>query len=153
MIVVQVLSSNENLERIVGEINTALWDEQNEMSEYEVESLQAYLKREDTLFLTCHSVESDRSILLGIASARVEMKPYGKELWLYVDEVDVCSDQRQRGAGKSMMLRLIEIAKERGCEEMWLGAERENRPANALYQSLSPDEVADVIGYTYETGG
>ena len=46
---------------------------------------------------------------------------------------------------------LIEFAEQSGCEEVWLGTEVENAPANALYQSLDPDDVANVIGYTYET--
>jgi aminoglycoside 6'-N-acetyltransferase I len=79
------------------------------------------------------------------------MKPYGKELWLYVDEVDVCANQRKKGAGKLIMQTLIEMAKSVGCEEVWLGTEVENAPANALYRSLDPDEVSTVIGYTYET--
>lgn len=49
------------------------------------------------------------------------------------------------------MQTLIEIAEREGCEEVWLGAEVKNAPANALYRSLDPDEVTQVIGYTYET--
>ena len=62
----------------------------------------------------------------------------------------MCADQRRKGAGRAMMNRLFEIARERGCEEVWLGTEVDNIPARALYQSLAPDEVAEVIGYSYE---
>ena len=86
-----------------------------------------------------------------MASSRIEIKPYDQELWLYVDEVDVCSDQRQKGAGKAIMSKLIEIAKDKGCEEVWLGTEVDNLPANALYRLLDPDDVANVVGYTFET--
>jgi ribosomal protein S18 acetylase RimI-like enzyme len=48
------------------------------------------------------------------------------------------------------MQKLIEIAHERGCEEVWLGAEVENMAANALYLSLKPDTVSRVVGYTFE---
>jgi ribosomal protein S18 acetylase RimI-like enzyme len=68
-----------------------------------------------------------------------------------VDEVDVCSNQRRKGAGKAIMQKLIEIAYEKGCEEVWLGAEAQNMVANALYLSLKPDEVSQVIGYTFDT--
>ena len=103
----------------------------------------------DTRFVACHDVGADGRTLLGIASARVEPKPYGGERWLYVDEVDVCADQRRRGAGRAMMRTLIDLARDAGCEEVWLGAERDNHAANALYRALDPDEVAEVIGYTY----
>lgn len=151
MISVRVVARSDDLEGIVTEINEAVWDDTNEISRYDPESLAAYLKRQDTLFLTCHDGSVDPPKLLGMASARVEMKPYGKELWLYVDEVDVRSDERRKGAGTAMMRRLLEIARERGCEEVWLGADADNGSANALYQSLEPAHVAAVLGYTYET--
>jgi len=150
MIDVNIFTPSHDLRKIVHEINHALWDSANEMSVYDVESLSTYLEREDTLFITCHDISSDPPRLLGIASSRIEIKPYGKELWLYVDEVDVCSDQRRKGAGKAMMQKLIEIANEKGCEEVWLGAEVENMAANALYRSLKPATVSRVVGYTFE---
>ncbi len=150
MIEVKVISLEDNLPQLVDEINRAAWDEDNDMSEYDVESLSAYLGRQDTLFIVCHDVSPDQITLLGTASARIEMKPYDKEFWLYVDEVDVCADQRRKGAGKAIMHKLLEIAHERGCEDLWLGTDPENIAANALYQSLEPDDVAQVVGYTYE---
>jgi len=150
MIDVNIITPSDDLSKIVHEINHASWDRANEMSVYDVESLFTYLERQDTLFVTCHDISSDPPTLLGIASSRIEIKPYGKELWLYVDEVDVCSDQRRKGAGKAIMQKLIEIANEKGCEEVWLGAEVENIAANALYLSLDPDEVSQVVGYTFE---
>lgn len=53
--------------------------------------------------------------------------------------------------GKSIMRKFMEIAKDERCEEVWLGAEAENLPANALYRSLGPDDNSEVIGYTYQT--
>ena len=150
MIDVNIITPSDDLSKIVHEINHASWDRANEMSVYDVESLFTYLERQDTLFVICHDISSDPPTLLGIASSRIEIKPYGRELWLYVDEVDVCSDQRRKGAGKAIMQKLIEIANEKGCEEVWLGAEVENIAANALYLSLDPDEVSQVVGYTFE---
>ena len=150
MIDVNLITPSDDLSRVVHEINHASWDSANEMSVYDVESMFSYLERQDTLFVTCHDISSDPPTLLGIASSRIEIKPYGKELWLYVDEVDVCSDQRRKGAGKAMMQKLIEIANEKGCKEVWLGAEVENMAANALYLSLKPATVSRVVGYTFE---
>jgi len=145
------ISQYDDLRSLVEEINRASWDEANEMPEFDVESLKAYLERQDTVFIACHADSERVPVLLGIASSRLEMKPYGKELWLYVDEVDVCADQRKKGVGKHIMQTLIEIAENEGCEEVWLGAEVKNTAANALYRSLDPDDVSNVTGYTYET--
>lgn len=104
------------------------------------------------MFATCHDVTEAGRTLLGVASARIGIKPYDHERWLYIDEVDVCADQRQRGAGKAIMRKFIELAKLAGCGEVWLGTEEDNDAANALYRSLNPDDVEKFIGYTYETG-
>ncbi len=147
----KVITLNDNLEQLVQEINAGSWDDANEMSEYTHEALAAYLERQDTIFIACHDTVNGNPKLVGVASSRIEIKPYDRELWLYVDEVDVCTDHRQKGAGKLIMQRLLEIAKQSGCAELWLGTEIDNHPANALYKSLQPDDVAAVVGYTYET--
>lgn len=150
MMTVSIITADSDLQGLVDEINQASWDDANEMSKYDVEALSAYLKRQDTLFVACHDIVEAGRTLLGFASSRLEIKPYNKELWLYVDEVDVCANQRQKGAGKAIMRKLIEFADEADCEEVWLGTEVDNQAANALYRSLKPDDIGQVIGYTYE---
>ena len=151
MIQVTVISPADDLERLVAEINQARWDEANEMSQYDAASLTIYLARQDTLFVACHDVTQEGQEFMGMASGRFEIKPYAQERWLYVDEIDVCADQRQKGAGKAIMQKLIELAEQTGCEELWLGTEVDNAAANALYRSLQPDDVSQVVGYTFET--
>jgi len=151
MLVVTEIAANDDLQRLVAEINQAVWDDANDMSEFSLEALRTYLERPDTLFVACHDVVEGNRTLLGIASSRLEMKPYDEALWLYVDEVDVCADQRRRGAGKAIMQKLIACARNAGCEEVWLGTEPDNQAANALYQSLEPDEIESFVGYTYVT--
>ena len=150
MLKLTTITPPDDLQRLVTEINEAAWDDGNEMAEYDVESLTAYLERQDTVFVVCHAVTDEGRVLMGFASARVELKPYGGERWLYVDEVDVCADQRQRGVGSALMRRLFKIAEASGCQEVWLATEVDNDAANALYRSLEPDDVAEVVGYTYE---
>jgi ribosomal protein S18 acetylase RimI-like enzyme len=151
LITVRVITIDDALQKLVEDINQASWDDANEMSQFDVEGLSAYLKSQDTVFVACYDIIDSHRTLLGIASARLEIKPYDKMRWLYVDEVDVCADQRKKGAGKAIMRKLVEIASDTGCEEVWLGAEVENQAANALYRSLDPDDVAQVVGYTYKT--
>ena len=97
--------------------------------------------------MTCYSAASE---LLGIASGRVEIKPYDATQWLYVDEVDVCVNQRRKGAGREIMQALCNYAVNNDCELVWLGTEVDNVAANALYNSMQPDEVDDFTGYCYE---
>ena len=150
---VKAITLEDDLEQLVTEVNEASWDEDNAISPYDVVALTAYLERQDTVFIACHDHSGGSPSLLGMASARIEIKPYGNQRWLYVDEVDVCANQRQRGAGKRMMEELLEIADREGCKELWLATETDNLAANRLYQSLDPDEATEIIGYAYKQNG
>jgi len=145
-----IVNLDDDLDRLVTEINQAHWDDANDMCSYDVPSLVSYLQQQDSLFVCCYDETPTGRVLLGIASCRFQLKPYDHEKWLYIDEVDVCADQRKRGAGAAIMKKLIELAEEANCIEVWLGTEVENVAANALYTSLKPDEVAQFVGYTYE---
>jgi len=146
----RIITADDDLDTIVSKINSAAWDDLNEMSSFDAKALASYLNKADTLFVICYEHGSGDETLMGFASSRFEHKPYSAETWLYVDELDVTADHRQRGAGRAIMEKLIEIATEAGCEELWLGADRDNVAANALYQSVDPDDVSDVVGFTYE---
>lgn len=151
MIVVSIVNLVDDLQQLVEEINRASWDDANDIAAHDVAALSAYLERQDTLFAVCHDVADSGRTLLAIASARMQFKPYGHEHWIYIDEVDVCADQRRKGAGKAIMRRLLDMAEEAGCTEVWLGTEEDNDAANALYRSLNPSDVEKFIGYTYAT--
>ena len=70
---------------------------------------------------------------------------------MYVDEIDAQPDFRRRAVGKALMNELFRYAKEWGLKEVWLGTEPDNEAANVLYQSLSPTEHKEFIGYMFET--
>lgn len=150
MIKVREVSARDNLQQIVDQINQSTWDKSNDIVDYEVQPLSAYLSRQDTMLILCHDHSETQSTFLGMASCRVQIRPYQNTRWLYVDEVDVCADQRQRGAGKAMMEYLISYARQNHCEELWLGTEIDNISANALYRSLKPDDIEEFVGYTFE---
>ena len=149
MIVAQRIGREADLDGLVAEIGRASWDEANDMGSFDVGALAAYLERPDTVFIACHQVDEISRTLLGVASGRLEMKPYERERWLYVDEVDVAVDQRRKGAGRAIMAKLFEIAREEGCVELWLGTEVDNDAANALYGSLDPTERETFVGYAW----
>lgn len=75
---VEEITLEDDLDSLVAEINNSYWDEPNEISEYDVGSLKAYLKRKDTIFLACHEGADEGAVLLGIASLRIEMSPMAK---------------------------------------------------------------------------
>lgn len=149
-LIARFLAESDDLEAIVADINAAQWDDSNEMVDYEVESLSYYLNQVDTLFVVCYIDEGAGPVLAGIASARLQHKPYEKMRWLYIDEVDTAADLRKRGVGTAIMKLLLEYAENNDLDEVWLGTEVENTPARKLYESLNPTFIDDVIGFTFE---
>jgi ribosomal protein S18 acetylase RimI-like enzyme len=140
------LTPSSDLARWAAAIAQAVWDDDNAIDDpYTADSLARYLGDPDTLFLVAH----ENGAVLGMASGCVLRKPYGDLLWLYVDEVDVAVPHRRRGIGKALMTALLSVARARGCDELWLGAERDNGPAVALYRSLQGEE-AEVLGYSFD---
>ncbi|MBT5638606.1 MAG: GNAT family N-acetyltransferase, partial [Candidatus Peribacter sp.] len=114
----KVIGLDDDLETLAQKINSSAWDEDNKVEQYTSESLQAYLGKDDTLFVVCYLVDGDRRILGGMASARIEQKPYDFSKWLYIDEVDTCSNHRQKGIGTVVMKCLLDLAEENDCEEV-----------------------------------
>lgn len=128
------------------QIHAAEWDDANEIDEpYTAASLRRYLQQATSVFVVAH----EDGTLLGIASASLLLKPWGDCRWLYVDEVDVVVPRRREGVGTAIMQALLAIARDAGCDELWLGTEADNAPAAALYRRIGGEE-AEVLGYTFE---
>ncbi len=53
MIAVRVITLDDDLQKLVEDINQASWDDANEMSQFDVEGLSAYLESQDTVFVAC----------------------------------------------------------------------------------------------------
>lgn len=146
MFSIKKISPNDDLNKIVLEIKKATWVAASEISpeDYSVEVLKAYLLKSENVFVVAYIEEE----FAGMASAKILDKPTG-DIWLYIDEVDVCQNHQKKGVGKAIMNYLLSFANTANCNEVWLGTEVDNEPANALYQSLTPVEIQTFIGYTY----
>lgn len=147
MIRIQKITPKENLNKITQAIKTAKWSKASEIdpNDYCEEDLKDFLSKESAIFCVAYLNDA----FAGMASAHLLQKASG-DLWLYIDEIDVCSDKQKKGVGTALMKFLFNKAKENECDETWLGTEIDNLPANALYKSLKPSEVENFVGYTYE---
>jgi ribosomal protein S18 acetylase RimI-like enzyme len=47
------------------------------------------------------------------------------------------------------MSTFFNLAKDKDCDEVWLGAESTNLAAQKLYQSLSPQHAEPFVGYIF----
>ena len=89
-------------------------------------------------------VALDRGEVVGFAFGTTMLKP-DKPTGFYVDEVGVHEDYRRRGIGRRLLTRMIERARDRGCETLWLATEGDNDAALALYRSMGAGEQGDVV--------
>ena len=146
----KIANLEDDLRALAEQINQSSWCTENDVDNYSKESLETYLKKEDTIFIACYLEEAGEQVLAGISSGRIEQKPYNCEKWLYIDEVDACSNHRRKGAGTAMINAMLKLAKDNDCEEVWLAAESDNHEARKFYESLDPHEIDEVVSYTFE---
>ena len=89
-------------------------------------------------------VALDRGEVVGFASGTMMLRP-DKPTTFYVDEVGVHEDYRRQGIGRRLVTRMIERARDRGCESLWLATEGDNDAALALYRSMGAGEEGGVV--------
>ena len=147
MIKINRVSKRDDLVMIVEEISATKWanDSQIDSDDYTVETLSKFINNSDSIFLVAYLEER----FAGMASAMVLDKPNG-DIWLYIDEIDVCENMHRKGVATEMMKQLFLLANDYECDEVWLGSEIENFAANELYKSLNPIEIQEFLGYTYK---
>ena len=87
-------------------------------------------------------------LAVGMATGTVLLHP-DKQPAMFVNEVGVREEWQKQGIGRAVTERLIEAARARGCEGIWLGTEPDNEPALALYRSMGGDEVM-FVGFGWD---
>ena len=76
----------------------------------------------------------------------------GTEMFLY--ELSVQPEHRNRGIGTSLVTALAELARSRGCYGMWVATEPDNVAALATYRAAgsTPPEPCTILGWTFDNG-
>lgn len=77
----------------------------------------------------------DGGRVIGMASAIEYLHP-DKPLQFFINEVGVAKPYRCQGIARQLVRRLIDSARERGCESAWLGTEPDNTAAVACYAGI-----------------
>ena len=87
--------------------------------------------------------------VVGFATGTVLMHP-DKAPQFFVNEVGVHEDVRRQGIGRRLMERLMDLARDRGCEGIWLATEKANAAARGLYRSLDARETGEIVVYDWD---
>ena len=80
-------------------------------------------------------VAFDEERPVGFVLAHELPRRHGDRSKLFVYEVDVAESHSRRGIGKALLVRLAELARERGIRVGFVLTDEDNVPANALYRS------------------
>ena len=84
-------------------------------------------------------VALDASTVVGIVSGVHYVHPdKSPELW--INEVGVAATHRRRGIARRLIDAMLGVARDHGCREAWVLADRSNRAAMALYASVEGAE-------------
>ena len=94
-------------------------------------------------------VALDQGEVIGFASGTVLMHP-DKPMQFFVQEVSVHQDYRLRGIATRLCERIFDLARDRGCEGIWLGTEAKNEPARALCRKLGACETKGLVIYDWD---
>lgn len=89
--------------------------------------------------------------IVGMASGNVLLHP-DKQPAFFVNEVSVSEDFRQRGVATALCEVLMKVARDRGCQGIWLATESDNIEARGLYRRLNARETNGVVVYDWDGG-
>jgi ribosomal protein S18 acetylase RimI-like enzyme len=109
------------------------------------ERLKAYLAQPGHLMVLAF----DGELVVGQCVGVIHYHP-DKVTELYVDELGTATSHLRQGIATAMMNELFAWARERGCEEAWLGTELDNDAANSFYgtyQTSVSQAREDTIKY------
>jgi ribosomal protein S18 acetylase RimI-like enzyme len=91
----------------------------------------------------------DAGEAVGMATGQVLLHP-DKPPAFFVAEVGVRESHQQRGIAKRMCAAFIALARDRGCEGIWLATESDNVAARALYRALAARETEGIVVYDWD---
>jgi ribosomal protein S18 acetylase RimI-like enzyme len=91
---------------------------------------------------------AEDSIPIGFVSGIETTHPdKGTEMFLY--ELSVHPDHRERGVGRALVEALAELARQNGCYGMWVGTEADNAAALATYRAAGAAGPEECVVFTW----
>ena len=79
------------------------------------------------------AVGIEAGVVVGMVSAVHYLHPDQQEAELWINQVGVGADHRQRGIGTALIQRLLDLGRELGCTKSWVLTDDDNQAAKLLY--------------------
>jgi ribosomal protein S18 acetylase RimI-like enzyme len=87
--------------------------------------------------------------VVGMASGTVLLHP-DKQPSFFINEVGVNEDFQRRGIATSLCELLMKVARDRGCQGIWVATETDNTEARGLYRRLNARETDGIVVYDWD---
>jgi ribosomal protein S18 acetylase RimI-like enzyme len=87
--------------------------------------------------------------IVGMASGTVLLHP-DKQPAFFINEIGVSEDFQLRGIATSLCELLMKVARDRGCQGIWLATETDNIAARGLYRRLNARETSGIVVYDWD---
>ena len=94
-------------------------------------------------------VAIDEGVVIGFASGAELLHP-DKPPSFFIAEVGVDETHQRRGIAAELVERLVSVARERGCQGVWVATEEDNEAARALYRRVGARETGGVVVYDWD---
>jgi len=112
------------------------------------ENIRSFLSDTSNYFLAF----IDNEQILGYALAYTLARYDGRESMMYLHEIEVKESARRKGIGKKLLNEMNNICEQKGFMKLFLITNKSNKPAVALYESLSGEASNDDdIVYTFKS--
>jgi len=112
------------------------------------ENIRSFLSDTSNYFLAFIHNEQ----ILGYALAYTLARYDGRESMMYLHEIEVKESARRKGIGKKLLNEMNNICEQNGFMKLFLITNKSNKPAVALYESLSGEASNDDdIVYTFKS--
>jgi len=90
-------------------------------------------------------------VIVGLATCFIPFSTFNVKPYLYIHDLVVYSDYRNKGLGKALMEKLIELSKERDYCKITLEVREDNFQAQGLYYSLGFEECTPTMLFWTKT--
>ena len=87
--------------------------------------------------------------VVGFATGTVLLHP-DKPPAFFLNEVGVHEEMRRQGIGTRLCNKLFDVARDRGCQGIWLATEETNDEARGLYRHLRARETGGIVVYDWD---
>ncbi len=121
------------------------FDLDTDIADFEISTLKKFLENKKNILILAIL----NSKVVGVLRAHILDRYDGKGGEMFLNEIDVTENHRQKGVATKLVSKMKDIAQDSNCFETWVVTNRSNIPAVEMYKKNgyseeNPDDVVMV---------